>query len=222
MINVLDACKEEGVSELILASSSEVYQTPPQVPTAEEVPLVVPNVHNPRYSYGGGKIICELMALHMAGRSMRKVIIFRPHNVFGPDMGREHVIPQFALRMRDLHKQNPSSVIPFPIQGNGSETRSFIFIDDAVDGITCAIERGEHLGIYHVGTEEERSISDVARGVARCFGREIALVPGKLQQGSTARRCPDISKLRSLGFEPKVSFEDGLQRTVQWYAEQPE
>lgn len=222
MINVLDACKEEGVSELILASSSEVYQTPPQVPTAEEVPLVVPNVHNPRYSYGGGKIICELMALHMAGRSMRKVIIFRPHNVFGPDMGREHVIPQFALRMRDLVKQQPSGVLSFPIQGNGTETRSFIFIDDAVDGILCAVDRGEHLGIYHVGTEEERSIADVARGVARCFGREIALVPGKLQQGSTARRCPDISKLRSLGFEPKVSFEDGLQRTVQWYAEQPE
>jgi nucleoside-diphosphate-sugar epimerase len=220
MINVLDACREEGVSELILASSSEVYQTPPQVPTAEEVPLVVPNVHNPRYSYGGGKIICELMALHMAGRSMRKVIIFRPHNVFGPDMGREHVIPQFALRMRDLHKQHANGVISFPIQGNGSETRSFIYIDDAVDGILAAIERGEHLGIYHVGTEEERSIADVARGVARCFGREITLVPGQLQKGSTTRRCPDIRKLRSLGFQPKISFDEGLQRTVQWYAEQ--
>jgi len=135
-------------------------------------------------------------------------------------MGREHVIPQFALRMRDLHQQYPTGIIPFPIQGNGSETRSFIFIDDAVDGIICAIERGEHLGIYHVGTEVERSIADVARSVARCLGREITLVPGQLQPGSTPRRCPDIRKLRSLGFEPKVSFEEGLQRTVQLYAEQ--
>src|SRR5437763_16289493 len=64
MLNVLDACIAHGVRDLILASSSEVYQTPPHVPTDESAPLSVPDVTNPRYSYGGGKIICELLALN--------------------------------------------------------------------------------------------------------------------------------------------------------------
>jgi nucleoside-diphosphate-sugar epimerase len=64
MINVIDACRKQNVGNLILASSSEVYQTPPQVPTAEDAPLSVPDVLNPRYSYGGGTWISELMAIN--------------------------------------------------------------------------------------------------------------------------------------------------------------
>src|SRR5579862_5900240 len=64
MVNVINGCRAENVREFFLASTSEVYQTPPVVPTPETVPLVVPNPFNPRYSYGGGKIICELMAVN--------------------------------------------------------------------------------------------------------------------------------------------------------------
>ena len=100
MINVIDACRAHGVGRLMLASSSEVYQTPPQVPTDESAPLVVPDPLNPRYSYGGGKIISELMAINYGRKFFERVLIFRPHNVYGPDMGCEHVIPQFALRLK--------------------------------------------------------------------------------------------------------------------------
>ena len=99
MINVLDACRRHGIRELVLASSSEVYQTPPSIPTPENVPLSVPDPLNPRYSYGGGKIICELMAINYGRQDFDRVLIFRPHNVYGPDMGWEHVLPQFALRL---------------------------------------------------------------------------------------------------------------------------
>jgi len=64
MINVIDACRKQNVGTLVLASSSEVYQTPPHIPTAEDVALVVPNVQNPRYSYGAGKLISEVMAIN--------------------------------------------------------------------------------------------------------------------------------------------------------------
>src|SRR6476619_6343833 len=102
MVNVLDACRAANVRRLVLASSSEVYQTPLQVPTDESAPLVVPDPNNARYSYGGGKIISELMAINFGRRHFDRVIIFRPHNVYGPDMGNEHVIPQFGIRMREL------------------------------------------------------------------------------------------------------------------------
>ena len=103
--NVLSACERTGVSELLLVSSSEVYQVPTMVPTNETVPLAVPDPLNPRYSYsyGGGKIISELMCVAWARTGVfDRLIIARPHNVIGPDMGREHVIPEFAIRMNRL------------------------------------------------------------------------------------------------------------------------
>jgi len=217
MINVIDACRKQNVGNLILASSSEVYQTPPQIPTAEDAPLSVPDVLNPRYSYGGGKLISELMAINFGRKYFERVLIFRPHNVYGPDMGWEHVVPQFALRIQKLSAAQKDGPLRFEIQGTGAETRSFCYVDDLVAGVMVMREKGEHLGIYHVGTTEELSIADVARLVAAEAGRTIEIVPGKLQQGGTPRRCPDISKLAALGYRPRVSLAAGLKPTLDWY-----
>jgi nucleoside-diphosphate-sugar epimerase len=221
MMNVLDGCRRHGVRDLVLASSSEVYQTPPGVPTDERAPLSVPDVLNPRYSYGGGKIISELLAINYGRKHFSRVAIFRPHNCYGPDMGNEHVIPQLTRRLYELARRT-RGVVPLPIQGNGDETRAFVYIDDLVDGVLRVISRGEHLGIYHVGTDVEVSIAELARGIGRVIGREVQLQPQPLQPGGTRRRCPDIAKLRALGYEPRVSLEDGLGRTVRWYVDEME
>jgi len=218
MVNVIDACRQHGIGDLVLASSSEVYQTPPVLPTPEEVPLVVPDISNPRYSYGGGKILCELMAMNYGRTSFDRVTIFRPHNVYGPDMGWEHVIPQFALRAKKLTTCN-SCERQFPIRGDGRHTRSFVHIDDFTDGLMKVIELGEHLEIYHIGTTEEVSVAELARQVVACFGLYPEIVPGEAPAGETSRRCPDISKLRGLGYTPHISLAEGLKSTVAWYAE---
>jgi nucleoside-diphosphate-sugar epimerase len=217
MVNVIDACRRHGIGTLLLASSSEVYQTPPKIPTDETAPLVVPDPLNPRYSYGGGKIISELMAINYGRKFFQRVLIFRPHNVYGPDMGFEHVIPQFALRLRALQANQPAGRLPFAIQGSGEETRSFCFIDDLVAGVMTIRERGEHLGIHHVGTTEEVTIADLARRIALASGREIDIVPGPPAAGGTLRRCPDISKLARLGYKPRVPLDEGLKPTLDWY-----
>jgi nucleoside-diphosphate-sugar epimerase len=217
MINVLDACRRHGVRELVLASSSEVYQTPPTIPTPENAPLSVPDPLNPRYSYGGGKIICELMAINYGRRDFDRVIIFRPHNVYGPDMGWEHVLPQFALRLKRLSAEVSEGEIPFPIQGGGQETRAFIHIDDFAAGLMLVLEKGQHLNIYHLGVDEERSIADVAHCVAAYFGRTVRIEPGAIAAGSTLRRCPSIDKIRALGFTPQRPFREGVFDLVRWY-----
>jgi nucleoside-diphosphate-sugar epimerase len=219
MVNVIDAVMKHNVPELVLASSSEVYQTPPTVPTDETAPLSVPDPLNPRYSYGGGKIIAELMTLNYGRTHIPRVVIFRPHNAYGPDMGWEHVIPQLALRAARLKPQASKGRIALPIQGSGTERRSFIYIDDLVSGIRTVIDKGQHLGIYHVGTGDEVTIIELAREIGRSLGVEVDVVPGQLQPGGTLRRCPDISKLRALGFAPTVSLRDGVARTAPWYAE---
>jgi nucleoside-diphosphate-sugar epimerase len=217
MLNVIDAARKNDVGTLILASSSEVYQTPPKVPTAEDAPLTIPDPLNPRYSYGGGKLISELMAINYGRKYFERVLVFRPHNVYGPDMGFEHVIPQFALRLHGLAQAQAAGPLRFEIQGTGQETRSFCFIDDLVAGVAVMREKGEHLGIYHVGTMEEVSIADLARRVAEAAGRDIELVPGPLRAGGTERRCPDISKLARLGYKPRVPLDVGLKTTLDWY-----
>lgn len=217
IINVVDACIEHGVGELIEASSSEVYQTPPKTPTDESAPLIVPDVMNPRYSYGGGKLFSELYAVNVASARLKRVLIFRPHNVYGPDMGWEHVIPQFSIRLRQLAGENPKGVITFPIQGSGQETRSFCYIDDFIDGLILVQDRGESRNLYHIGTREEVTVADLARRIATQIGREIQLKPGPIQPGSTMRRCPSIEKLESLGYRQKVSLDQGLVPTCDWY-----
>ena len=100
IVHVLDACRKKNVPELILASSSEVYQRPHVIPTPETIPYLIPDPLNPRFSYAGGKMISELMVIHYGQKYFKRVLIFRPHNVYGPEMGWEHVIPQFIMRMK--------------------------------------------------------------------------------------------------------------------------
>ena len=218
IMNVIDACIEHGVGELFLASSSEVYQTPNRIPTDEKVALSIPDPLNPRYSYGGGKIISELLTLNYGRKKFRRAVIFRPHNVYSPDMGWEHVIPQLTLRLHELCNQTGGPVV-LPIEGTGEETRAFVFIDDLVAGLLTVIEKGEHLGVYNIGTEEERSIKQVAEEIGRYFGREVRIAPGKLKPGGTLRRCPEIKRLRALGYAPRVSLREGLAATIPWYVE---
>jgi nucleoside-diphosphate-sugar epimerase len=217
MVNVIDACRKNNVGSLILASSSEVYQMPSKIPTDETVPLTIPDPLNPRYSYGGGKLISELMAINFGRKYLERVLIFRPHNVYGPDMGWEHVVPQFALRLHALKEKKVQGRLPFEIQGTGRDTRSFCFIDDLVAGVMVMREKGEHLGIYHIGTTEEGTIADLAHRVAAQAGREIDLVAGNPAPGGTSRRCPDISKLAGLGYKPRVALSEGLKPTLDWY-----
>ena len=221
MLNVLDACVSTGCTQMMLISSSEAYQVPAVVPTPETVACSVPDPLNPRYSYGGGKIACELMANAWARTGLLdRVIIARPHNIIGPDMGREHVVPEFCLRMNRLAREQAEGIIPFPIQGTGQETRSFCYVDDCVDQLALLLGKvpdGQH--IYHVGAMDERTIAGVAHEVAACYGREVKVVPGALPKGSPPRRLPDISKLRALApdYLPSVGFADAVRRTAAWY-----
>jgi nucleoside-diphosphate-sugar epimerase len=218
IINVIEACIRHQVPELMVMSSSEVYQQPNRIPTDETVALSIPDCLNPRYSYAAGKILSEVMAVNFGRRHFRRVTIVRPHNVYGQDMGEEHVIPQFVARLKSL-QAHPTDPIPFKIQGTGLQTRSFVFVDDFIDAVMLVLERGEHLGIYHVGTLEEVSIETLARLVAEHYGRPIKIVPGPPAEGGTDRRCPDITKIMKLGYTPNFTLREALPPVVRWYDE---
>jgi UDP-glucose 4-epimerase len=218
MLAAVDACRANSIGHLVVASSSEAYQSPPVVPTPEDVPLVVPDVLNPRYSYGGSKILSELIAVNYGRTGFDRVTIFRPHNVYGPDMGWEHVLPQLVLRaLQEIDAHPARKRICLRIHGSGAQTRAFVHIDDFVDGLCTVIAKGSHLNVYHIGTREELTVREIAAKILLHFGHEADIVPGDPVLGETLRRCPDISKLSALGYHPTVTFDQGLPSLANWY-----
>ena len=217
MLSVIDACRANDIGQLSVASSSEVYQEPRRIPTDETEPLVVPDIMNPRYSYGGGKIVSELIAINYGRTGFERVTIFRPHNVYGPDMGWEHVLPQLILRAKDAAAACPSGDVPLQIQGDGSQRRAFVHVEDFTDSLMCVLERGVHLNLYHLGNPEEVTIADAAARILGCLGRGVRLIATPEPPGATQRRCPDIAKVAALGFAPKLPLAAGLPGVVDWY-----
>ena len=208
LINLFDGCKKFKIKELYLASSSEVYQTPNKVPTTEKEMLKIPNIYNPRYSYGGGKILTELMGINYGKKFFKKLIIFRPHNVYGPEMGKEHVIPEFIDRMKKLKGKN------FKIQGSGNEIRSFIFIKDFINAFKLIHKKGKHLQIYNIGTNQKIRIKDLAKKIGKILKKDILIKKSQLKKGSTKIRVPDISKIKHLGFSQNFSLDKGIKEII--------
>ncbi len=213
VLNVAEACAEEGVRRLFFSSSSEAYGVPSRFPTPEDDPLVVPDVLNPRYSYGGSKIAGELVAVNYARRIGFEYTIVRYHNVYGPGMGWDHVIPQFIRRL-ELGET-------FTIQGDGAQSRSFCFVDDAVDcTIAAVLEAAAADQILNIGNPgEEHTINELVELLSELSGKPIDPVHLPFEGEGTRRRVPDVGRARELlGWEPKVPFREGLATTYTWYA----
>lgn len=217
MMNILDVSIKNKVQEFFFASSSEVYNEPSLIPTPESTPLIVPDPYNPRYSYSGGKIIGELLAINN-GNKFKKMVIFRPHNVYGPAMGFEHVIPQFILGINKLKKHKKTK---FKIQGNGDQSRSFIYIDDFTEAFMLLLDKAKTHQTYNIGRQDEILIKDLVKLCSNAIEYEVELVPGEIAAGSPQRRCPEVTKITKLGFSPKVSLKDGVKKTAQWYLKNP-
>ena len=209
LLNVLDLCRKKRVKNFYLASSSEVYQNPFKIPTDEEEMLKIPDVHNPRYSYGGGKIISELYGIHFAKKFLKKFIIFRPHNVYGKDMGNEHVVPEFINRFKKLGNKKK-----FLIYGTWQEVRSFIHIEDFISGFDKVFKKGKNQEIYNIGTNEKIRISKLAKLIAKILGKSIKFKKTKILKGSPSVRCPNIKKIKKLGFKQKIRLKDGIKKIL--------
>lgn len=215
ILNTLEWIKTRGCGRALFSSTSEAYagaveQFDYRIPTSEEVPLVIKDISHPRFTYAVTKMLGESGFLNYGKMLNFDSVIVRYHNVYGPRMGFKHVIPHLAQRFTVGER-------PFKIYGH-DQTRSFNFIEDAVAGTVLAMEKGIAGNIYHIGDTTEITIEELVRFVGEIFNFDGSYENAPTYSGSVARRCPDIKKAhKDLGYTPIVGWEDGVEKTIDWY-----
>lgn len=183
-------------SKIVYASSSEVVSGSRNYPTSEEVDLAITDIHNPRWSY----MIPKIMMENLLSNGSVKYLILRYFNVFSEHTGQGHFV-------RDIMEKIQSG--NYELIG-GDETRSFCYVEDAIE-VSIQLSEVCDDDIINVGNDQEIEIAVAADIIAAKMGKTVEwnLIPGL--PGSTKRRVPDLSKLRSYvpGYSPR-SFDLAL------------
>jgi nucleoside-diphosphate-sugar epimerase len=206
IFNIIDSCKIKKIKNVFIASSSEVYHYPDKIPTKETTEIKIPDITNLRYSYSGSKILSELAGFIYGKNFFRKMIIFRPHNVYGPKMGMDHVIPELIHKVKNKKK--------IKLQGSGKETRSFIYIDDFIKAFDLIFNKGKTMNIYNIGTEERIMIKILLKKIFKICKIKKKIKHISRPSGGTPHRCPDITKIKKLGFKHNISIDEGLKKYI--------
>jgi len=219
VLNTLDWWQTRGAGRLLYASTSETYAGGLEVidgfpiPTPETVPLCISDILNPRFSYAASKLFGEASVNAYAQSSGLPAVILRYHNVYGPRMGYEHVIPELSLRL--LRREEP-----FTLYG-ADQTRAFCHVADAVRGTVAAMAAAStEVEVFHIGNDDEEIlIADLFERLQRHASiRPKTLSRVDAPKGSPARRGPDLTKARTrLGYSPEVALDAGLAATYDWY-----
>jgi UDP-glucose 4-epimerase len=216
--NTLAAARgQRSLERFAFLSTSEVYAGSLEhidlaLPTPESAPLVVPDLSHPRTSYMLSKVYGEALSQQAA----IPFTIFRPHNVYGPRMVPEHVIPE--LLQRADRTPNGGELEVYSV----NHRRTFCYVDDAIEIIVRAVRSSNCADkTLNVGAERpEITIGQLAELVISTVGKRLTVLPRPPTAGSPARRCPDMSLTTSLtGFTAEVDLERGVRETYAWYRE---
>ena len=214
--NLLEIAKEKKVRSMLFLSSSEIYGDPEIFPTPESYVGKV-SCTGPRACYDESKRLAETISILYFQQYKIPIKIARPFNVYGPylnlDDGR--IIPDFMN-----NAINKSQII---IHSDGSPTRSFCYVSDAIGGFFKLL-LSKHDGIIcNVGNDEEGSVKNVADTIKNIVAKPISIKiiesnDPNYTKDNPQRRCPDLSLIKkSVNYIPKIDLEEGLKRVYKWY-----
>lgn len=209
-LNVLDLARKCG-ARVLQASTSEIYGDPLMHPQREEYRGNVSTI-GPRACYDEGKRIAETLFFDYKRQYNVDIRVIRIFNAYGPNMlendGR--VVSNFivqALRNRDI-----------TIYGDGTQTRSFCYVDDLVEGMIAMMEKDNFHGPVNLGNPQEMTILELAEMIIAKTGSASQIVHRNLPVDDPVKRKPDIELAkRVLSWEPKVPLSEGLDRTIAYF-----
>lgn len=201
---LLDAAVEHGVDRFVQISTDEVYGEIESGEFSEDDRL------EPRNPYAATKAGADLLARSYHVTHDVPVVITRSSNNFGPRQHPEKLIPKL-IRRADGDE-------PLPIYGDGSNVREWTYVDDNCRAVELVRREGETGRIYNIGSGDERTNLEVAEAVCEAVGASENLIQFvEDRPGHDQRYALDASRVRKLGWNPRISFEEGLSRTVEYY-----
>jgi len=203
---MLEAAREAGVERFLHMSTDEVYGSSLQEHFTEDHPL------NPRNPYSAAKAGADRLVYSYHITYQLPVVIARPANNYGPYQYPEKLIPFFVYRaLRDEH---------LPVYGDGMQVRDWLYVDDDCRALVTLLERGEPGEAYNVEAGNERPNLETIRLILDELGKPESLIRHvEDRPGHDVRYPMDGSKLRALGWHPVMPWEQGIRRTVRWFAE---
>lgn len=202
---------EKNNAKFLFSSTSEVYGDPKEHPQKETYWGNV-NCIGIRGCYDEAKRFAEAMVMAFVREKNLDARIVRIFNTYGPRLNEYdgRVISNFITQA--LRNE------PITIYGDGMQTRSFCYVSDTVEGIYKAMMIGKKGEVYNIGSEEEYKILDIAKIIKNLTNSNSEFVFKELPEDDPKMRKPDIEKARKyLNFEPKISLEDGLKKTIEYY-----
>jgi dTDP-glucose 4,6-dehydratase len=202
---LLDAARELGVARYLQVSTDEVYGSIAEGSFTEESPL------DPSSPYSATKAAGDLLVSAHAHTYGVEALICRGSNNYGPRQYPEKLIPLMVLNA--LHGDS------LPVYGDGRQVRNWLYVEDFCRGIHTVLERGRPGEAYNVGGPDEMENIDVVRRILELTGQDESLIEHVTDRpGHDRRYSLSSQKLSSeLGWEPRVRFDEGLERTVRWY-----
>jgi nucleoside-diphosphate-sugar epimerase len=211
-LNILNIAKEIK-AKVLIASTSEIYGDPLEHPQKETY-WGNANSFGPRSCYDESKRFAEAATYVFLNKYGIDARIIRIFNTYGPNMRKDdgRVISNFINWAIDG--------LPIKIDGDGSQTRSFCYVSDLVEGIKKAMFTNDTKGeIFNLGNPEEYKINNLANKIIELTNSKSEIIFSKsFRPDDPMQRCPDITKSKKvLGWEPKVKLIDGLQKTIEYY-----
>jgi dTDP-glucose 4,6-dehydratase len=210
--NALELATRHG-ARLLMASTSEVYGDPTVHPQNEAYRGNV-NPVGPRSCYDEAKRYAEALCMAYNSECGTNVGIARIFNTYGPRLDKEdgRVVSNFVCQA--------ISGQPLTIYGDGSQTRSFCYVDDEVRGL-LALFRSSEAGPINIGNPNEFTMNELAHLVLELTGSASTIEHLPLPQDDPTQRCPDITLAKTrLGWEPTIQLREGLLRTIEWFRRQ--
>jgi UDP-glucuronate decarboxylase len=210
VINVLGLAKKHR-ARVLQASTSEIYGDPLVHPQVESYRGNV-NTIGPRACYDEGKRVSETLFFDYYRQHKLEIRVMRIFNTYGPRMAQDdgRVVSNFILQA--LKNE------PITIYGDGTQTRSFCYVDDLIEGMYMLMNKDEFMGPVNIGNPNEIDLLELAKRIIEITGSGSQLIFQSLPQDDPRQRNPDISLAKEvLNWEPKIPLDEGLKRTVEYF-----
>lgn len=217
--NVIDLAYRHGVRKLAFLGSSCIYPKLAPQPIKEEYLLTGP-LEPTNEAYAVAKIAGITMCQAYRTQYGFNAISLMPTNIYGPgdnfDLQTSHVLPALLRKFHEAKQQRAAEVV---VWGTGAAKREFLHTDDLADAAVFLIDAYDGGDIINVGTGEDQSIGELVQLVREVVGFTGRVVYDRTKPDGTPRKLLDVSRLRALGWRPKITLRDGIAQTYRWYEE---